>query len=389
MNNVHDDQPTIFQTRWCMSYLRGPLTRIQIQQLAGPRPAAAADSAPETAGSAAAYAVPATAPAAPMAAAGAPGSRPALPPDVRQYFLPLRGAGGSGGSLIYRPAALGFAQVGFRDKPTGLQASRDLLAATLIGEGIFPVNWDQAVALPVDVNDLDSEGVAGIGFATLPQAAAAGGQYTSWSKDFAAWVYRTAQLELFRHPLGKAVSAPGESERDFRLRLQQETREIRDQEVEKLRQKYAVRISSLKEKVRRGEQAVEREESQAKQQKMQTAISFGATILSSFLGKKAISASSLGRATTAIRGASRTIKEKGDIDRSKETVETYKQQLEDLEKAFEAEAEALAAKMDPAATDLAKLVLRPAKTDIQVKLLALIWLPYRQDVGGALAPAWD
>ncbi len=25
MNNVHDNQPSVFQTRWCLSYLRGPL----------------------------------------------------------------------------------------------------------------------------------------------------------------------------------------------------------------------------------------------------------------------------------------------------------------------------------------------------------------------------
>ena len=33
MNNVHEEKPTIFETRWAMSYLRGPLTRNQIAQL--------------------------------------------------------------------------------------------------------------------------------------------------------------------------------------------------------------------------------------------------------------------------------------------------------------------------------------------------------------------
>ena len=37
MNNVHDDQPVLFQTRWTLSYLRGPLTREQIQSLMAPR----------------------------------------------------------------------------------------------------------------------------------------------------------------------------------------------------------------------------------------------------------------------------------------------------------------------------------------------------------------
>ncbi len=36
MSNVHEDQPVVFQTRWVLSYLRGPLTREQIQTLMAP-----------------------------------------------------------------------------------------------------------------------------------------------------------------------------------------------------------------------------------------------------------------------------------------------------------------------------------------------------------------
>ena len=37
MNNVHDERPLVFQTRWTLSYLRGPLTREQIQTLMASR----------------------------------------------------------------------------------------------------------------------------------------------------------------------------------------------------------------------------------------------------------------------------------------------------------------------------------------------------------------
>ena len=33
MNNVHESHPVLFETRWAMSYLRGPLTRKQLQKL--------------------------------------------------------------------------------------------------------------------------------------------------------------------------------------------------------------------------------------------------------------------------------------------------------------------------------------------------------------------
>src|SRR5258707_1555407 len=41
LNNVHDDHPVVFQTRWALSYLRGPLSREQIQTLMAPRKASA------------------------------------------------------------------------------------------------------------------------------------------------------------------------------------------------------------------------------------------------------------------------------------------------------------------------------------------------------------
>ena len=46
MNNVHEDAPVVFETRWAMSYLRGPLTRAQIKTLMDPRRAAAPRPAP-------------------------------------------------------------------------------------------------------------------------------------------------------------------------------------------------------------------------------------------------------------------------------------------------------------------------------------------------------
>ena len=51
MNNVHEDQPVTFQTRWALSYLRGPLTTAQIQTLMAERKAAPVSeaAAPESA----------------------------------------------------------------------------------------------------------------------------------------------------------------------------------------------------------------------------------------------------------------------------------------------------------------------------------------------------
>src|SRR4030095_1403824 len=139
---------------------------------------------------------------------------------------------------------------------------------------------------------------------------------------------------------------------------------------------------------RRAEQAFEREAEQAKSQKYQTAISFGATLLSSFMGRKATSLTTLGRATTAARGVSRSMKEAEDVTRAQETVGAVNQQLLDLDAEFKAEAQALARSIDSQTQTVENISLKPKKTNITVKLLTFVWAPHMQSADGQSKAAW-
>ena len=161
--------------------------------------------------------------------------------------------------------------------------------------------------------------------------------------------------------------------------MQQAAREQRDAAVEKLRQKYAPKVAALEEKKRRAEQAVEREAEQSKSQKFQTAISFGATVLSSFLGRKSVSLSTLGRATTAARSVGRSMKEAQDVGRAQETVEAVNEQLADLDAQFKNDTAALEQATDLQSETLGTLTLKPTKANIAIKHFSLAWAPYWHD----------
>jgi len=376
-----------------MSYLRGPLTRDQIRTLMADRRAAAPAAAPAPARPAEAPPAPTTAPrpaAASAAAAPAPVSaasaRPVLPPDIPQQFLPVRG---TGGALVYEPMLLGAAQVRFADAKRGMDVSQDVSVLVPIGEGAVPVDWEQARETSVALADLEAEPAAGAQFAELPAIATKKKSFADWNRDFAGWLFRTRALELLSCPAAKEVSRPGESEAEFRARIQHGAREARDAAVESLRQKYAPKSAAIEEKIRRAQQAVERESGQATQQGLQVAISVGATLLGAFLGRKAVNATTLGRATTAARGAGRAMKEAQDVSRAKEGVESLQQQLADLNAEFRGESDAVAAQMDPAQQPLEPVSLKPTKANIAVKVVTLAWAPQRRDAGGALVPAWE
>ena len=176
----------------------------------------------------------------------APGAaRPMLPPDVPQHFVPLRGSKSDGSELVYAPMLLGVSQIHFSDAKSGVETTQDVTAVTPMTDGAIAVDWDKAALADVAVDDLESSPAEGANFLPLPASAGKAKSYEGWNKDFSGWLFRTQKVEVLKSPSTKEVSKPGESERDFRARLQQSGRESRDKGADALRQKYAPKIAAL------------------------------------------------------------------------------------------------------------------------------------------------
>jgi hypothetical protein len=391
MNNVHDNEPTVFETRWAMSYLRGPLTRNQIKLLMDPiKKKTAAPLAESTRSSPAPVEsnadiipppettpveIPGTKPG---------GTRPILPPGVPQYFAPVRSSQSMQYDLYYQPGLLCGGEIHFLDAKTGVNLIKYVLYSVPVVEGPVPLEWNTSAEVFIKIRDLEQSPPVPALYGDLPAIATKPASYTSWSKDFVNWLYRTQNVEIWKSPGLKEFSRVNESERDFRVRLLQKAREQRDEATDKLRQKYAPRFASLQEQARRAQANVEREKEQARQYEMETNLSFNSTIMGGFLGKRG----SLSRSRATVSRANRSRKEAGDVERAQDTVEAIRERIRQLEADFSADIAALTAKIDPLTEQFEKLHLRPAKTDITVQLLALGWLPYWRSHDGILEPAW-
>jgi hypothetical protein len=292
-----------------------------------------------------------------------------LAPDIPQAFVPVRG---KGESVVYRPAVLGLADVHYTDTKTGVSSTEKLARVAAAAD---PVDWSAAAEPDFAVEDLEQNPEGGARFEDPGDAMGRKKIADSWSKDLATWIYRDRTLDLLRSASTGEISKPGESEADFRSRIQQGAREARDAAAEKLRQKYAPRLAALQERLRRAQQAVSREKQEAQGAGLQTAISVGATVLGALFGRKAISATTIGKATTAARSAGRTVKQAGDVGRAEETVGAIQQQMQDLDGELQGELAASQAATDPATEKLETVSLRPKKSDITVRRVALVWIP--------------
>jgi len=368
LNNVHEDEPVVFQTRWAMSYLRGPLTREQIGQLMAPRKAALSALA---AANRTAQAVSSDTP---SVSGGGASDRPVLPPEVEQRFVPSRRAASPGSPIQYRPAVLGKAKVHYVQAASDIDEWQDVVLLATVGGGLPADIWTAADLLE-DELELETEPLASASFGKLPGELAQPRQYKELERDLKDHLYRQQKLQLFKSRELKQVSRPGESEADFRIRLAQKAREQRDEQIEKLRQKYAPKLATLEDRLRKAEQRVEKERSQANQQTMSTALSIGASIMGALFGRKLMSATNVNRAAGSMRAASRISRERQDVAQATETVEAVKQKLDELEAEFKAESDKLHASLQPDTLPLETVEIQPRKADINVEPVVLVWRP--------------
>ena len=360
LHNVHEGEPIVFETRWTMSYLRGPLTKEELRRVASADVNVAARDRHRHEES----------PARSSAAAdlrAAPATRPVVPAGVREFFLP-------GAAAIYEPRLYASARVTYTDAKRGFDTSSDVTVTVPFGQGAIDVEWDAASACNVSPDELLPAPVnAAARFAPLPSAAADPRRYPAWERDFERWIAQSRPLVLLSAPSLKLSSNPGEAEREFRIRAQQARKEQRDAAVERLRAQYATRIARLTDRLSRVRATAERERQQVSQQKLQTAVSVGATLLGALLGRNALSASTLGRATTAARGMSRSAKEADDVLRADAQVAEVEAGLAELQAELQREVEAIAANTDDLAIET--MSIKPQRGGVAVRLIALAWLP--------------
>ncbi len=268
LHNVNEDAPVVFNTRWAMSYLRGPLTRQQVKELMADRkPAAPSEPArrrdtaspgtarvEEPASSSVVGVVPAV-------GQGLASMPPVAPPGVSQVFLPVmvreretlriveEKLGGqitpTGQQLIYQPALVGLASVAYADRKTGLDEVQELSLVLPLDPEARTLDWRSAQPVEMDERDLETRTPSDALFAGGVPASVNGARALSQMKtSLADYLYRSQAFTLLYNPTLKLYADPGETERDFR-RCQQATRELRDEEVDKVRAKYEVKLKRL------------------------------------------------------------------------------------------------------------------------------------------------
>ncbi|ADB18841.1 conserved hypothetical protein [Pirellula staleyi DSM 6068] len=381
LNNVHDDAPVVFQTRWALSYLRGPLTRQQISGLMQSRkeslPAATVRSAAAVVANSAA------------AATSSAQTRPVLPPDVKEQFVPARKSLPADSKLVYQPALLASGTVHFVQNTLGISHSEKVLLLAAATEGAASDVWSGSSNVSESGIEFEASPDASAAFGALPGEFSRAKKYTELTTAAKDFLYRSRRLSIWKCAAIKLSSSVGETEAEFRLKIGQQLREARDLAIAKLHTKYAPKLASAQEAIRKAEQKVAKEKAQANEQMMSSVVSIGTSILGAMFGRKLASSTNLGRASTGMKSISRAARERQDISQAEDSVEACVEKLKTLETEFQDETKKLQDQFQADAVNLEQVEIAPKKADCDIDSVILVWLPTAQTSTGVITPLYE
>jgi uncharacterized small protein (DUF1192 family) len=201
LHDVHRPRPCLMHSRWAMAYLRGPLTRDEIERLMAARKSAPT-SAPGAVASAAAR------PASTAAAPAAVPSTPLLPAPFRNLYLKRYGGDLADAHLLVKYAVrykTAGEIIGLRAYPLGVATAAELLESEP-----STVDDESAVA---------AEAPAGARYGDLPPWLAAAGA-KGIEKTLKDRLADKLAVTVLYDPVTKATSQPGEEREAFAQRIQ-------------------------------------------------------------------------------------------------------------------------------------------------------------------------
>ncbi len=381
LHDIHRPKPILFQTRWALSFLRGPMSREQIEELMQPvkdkRAAtrmaiAPANSLPDleirtedrqfkeqlarpSQPGADSYTVP-----------------PILPSGIVPYYLPLRPEPKSTAeakqkrTLVYRAKLLGFAEVLFADKKRNLEIRRKYRLIAEAPPANHPVSWMHAE--PVAEGLTDAPGGEGEWFA-VPEALNTARKLAALKKEFADHLYRYARQTIFENEKLELLSVPGEDLAAFQRHCEEKAPQSAEAQIAGEKPDFQKKFDALRAKIPPAEAPPPPPEPKAK-----SFWDFG--FLSFFKSPP----------PPPPVAAPKPVDPK---------VQKAKDELQKLEAEWQKRRAEIFAEWKAAAQKYAEVPLKPRKADVDVSHFGLVWVPYwritqadgKIDYQAAYAPA--
>jgi transcription antitermination factor NusG len=382
LQNVHEPEPAVFHTRWAMAYLKGPITRTQLKDLNALAGAVVSKSITP------AQREIASQPVAEREALMMDGSatRPSVVSGVGEYFLPnnltvaraLKDASRDPASVstlgqIYRPVLLAQATARILDRKADLDVDHSMSALVPDPDRRGVVRWENYLHSSIRSEETDDIPLPDSRYANLDAPLNELKTLRQMEKDFVDYFYRNAEVKVPSNPGLKLVAQPGTTKAEFRAQCADAARESRDDEIEEVRQKYVAKMKAVQKRLAREQRELDEDQAEHSARKMEEMATHLENVIGIFGGSK-----SRRRVSTSMTKRRMTSKAKADIEESQDAIDTFKQELEDLEFEMNDAVEEIEDRWAEVAGEIEEVVFRAYKKDIHVEMFGVAWFPYWQ-----------
>jgi hypothetical protein len=392
--------PSLFTTRWALSYLRGPLTRDQIAtlmtarkaELAAPGPAApAADPAPpaDSASPPPSTAEPASEaptapPTAPNRTAAAPTADDTLPvaPTVAEGvavrwldpaapWAAQAGAVANGTRLA--PALMARVSLLFDDDKLDLRSTEEWEAVYLPLAAQFDAS--AAIAVDHDDRDLRTESPSRATYALTDVPLGKKAWFTSAEKAIVDHLFRTHTTQVLRNPQLKLAARVGESADEFAARCRATAEEEADEARTALRKKFEARIAKARDQHQAALDRLAQAQEVESSRKQSTLVKGAGSLLSAVLGGKRNARRMASDVESMLGSQGRSGEAARRVDTARNQAQRRHDVVADLEDQLAAELRDLDDDAATRAAAVETVEVPLERSDIRVTALSLVWVP--------------
>lgn len=392
MQNVHKGYPVLFETRWVMSYMAGPLSRPQILELVEQQAFVTASSTASTAstassGSASTHGFDDVEGEPTASRTGAEShnipegfvrEKPALAPAFEESYMPVGEVAKPGDTLLWRPMIIGCGNGVIDRKRPPVQATLSLSRIAFVEDRPVPLDWAAADDSPFDeralVTQRPTDGVWELPAPALNDPK----RLTGWRRDLIDYWSANVGVESYRAGALKLQSEEGESEAAFRERVRRGAQAQYEMDVQKIEVRINKRLVTINERIQRYELTAESRRADARSRQMDSVVR---GVGSLFGGRRGGMTTSMNRSRMASR--SRAAATRADAQR-----DAAIEQRQLLEQEYTQALSQAEEQRDRAMSDVETRMITPPRTGIRIRYFGLVWVPYYAELSGRWRRAW-
>lgn len=348
LRSIYEKSILLFETRWTLSYLRGPLTLPQIAQLSQNFERSAI---------------------APQDLKKERERSDLLPPGIKEFFF-----NSSRGLSPFQPKVLGRAKLHFVDLKNKIDAWQDIAYVSPFNQSSESIEWKDGFVVEDFQDQFDQTPLKGLAFDELPGGLMNEKKYPFFEKSFSSFLFQNQEMTIFRVPRYELISKSNETENEFRVRIAPDLEKLRNEEIKKRQEKYEEKRAQLLEKMKKAQDKMSDKQHKAFWQKIEAGLSFLTTLMGALLGR-GVTKGTINQTGTSIRRAGRIGKESQEVEEAQEGYRNYEEQKNDLEKQWEQELREIHQSFNPETISLEEIRIRPKKNDMIIEKMAIAWCP--------------